>query len=103
MRRAFDADDIGAIGNTTRKLMTDGQRPLSVGFFPSFGDSTVVACWWSDSASAARAPAATCRTTPSLEQATGLFGSTVSGLDLRRDDWLTVELAVRMAKLRRAL
>ncbi len=42
MRHAFDADHIGAIDNTTRKLMTDGQRPLSVGFFFSLGHSTVV-------------------------------------------------------------
>jgi high-affinity nickel-transport protein len=42
MRHAFDADHIGAIDNTTRKLMTDGQRPLSVGFFFSLGHSTIV-------------------------------------------------------------
>ena len=29
LRHAFDADHIGAIDNTTRKLMQDGQRPLS--------------------------------------------------------------------------
>ena len=40
LRHAFDADHIGAIDNTTRKLMTDGQRPLSVGFFFSLGHST---------------------------------------------------------------
>ena len=42
LRHAFDADHIGAIDNTTRKLMTDGQRPLSVGFFFSLGHSTIV-------------------------------------------------------------
>jgi high-affinity nickel-transport protein len=42
MRHAFDADHIGAIDNTTRKLMADGQRPLSVGFFFSLGHSSVV-------------------------------------------------------------
>jgi high-affinity nickel-transport protein len=42
MRHAFDADHIGAIDNTTRKLMADGQRPLSVGFFFSLGHSTIV-------------------------------------------------------------
>lgn len=42
LRHAFDADHIGAIDNTTRKLMTDGQRPLSVGFFFSLGRSTIV-------------------------------------------------------------
>ena len=33
LRHAFDADHIAAIDNTTRKLMADGRRPLSVGFF----------------------------------------------------------------------
>ena len=42
MRHAFDADHISAIDNTTRKLLNDGQRPLSVGFFFSLGHSTVV-------------------------------------------------------------
>ncbi|SPM27553.1 High-affinity nickel permease [Mycobacterium terramassiliense] len=42
MRHAFDADHIAAIDNTTRKLMSDGQRPLAVGFFFSLGHSTVV-------------------------------------------------------------
>src|ERR1051326_7096159 len=30
MRHAFDADHIAAIDNTTRKLVNDGKRPLSV-------------------------------------------------------------------------
>ena len=42
LRHAFDADHIAAIDNTTRKLMAEGQRPLSVGFFFSLGHSTVV-------------------------------------------------------------
>ena len=42
MRHAFDADHIATIDNTTRKLVNDGKRPLSVGFFFSLGHSTVV-------------------------------------------------------------
>ena len=42
MRHAFDADHIAAIDNTTRKLINDDQRPLSVGFFFSLGHSSVV-------------------------------------------------------------
>ena len=42
LRHAFDADHIAAIDNTTRKLMHEGGRPLSVGFFFSLGHSTVV-------------------------------------------------------------
>jgi nickel/cobalt transporter (NiCoT) family protein len=42
LRHAFDADHISAIDTTTRKLMAEGKRPLSVGFFFSLGHSTVV-------------------------------------------------------------
>jgi nickel/cobalt transporter (NiCoT) family protein len=42
LRHAIDADHIAAIDNTTRKLMSDGRRPLSVGFWFSLGHSTVV-------------------------------------------------------------
>jgi high-affinity nickel-transport protein len=42
MRHAFDADHIAAIDNTTRKLIGDGKRPLSVGFFFSLGHASVV-------------------------------------------------------------
>jgi high-affinity nickel-transport protein len=41
-RHAFDADHISAIDNTTRKLMSDGQRPLGTGFFFALGHSTVI-------------------------------------------------------------
>ena len=40
MRHAFDADHIAAIDNTTRKLMAEGKRPLSVGFWFSLGHSS---------------------------------------------------------------
>jgi nickel/cobalt transporter (NiCoT) family protein len=42
LRHAFDADHISAIDNTTRKLMGEGRRPLTVGFWFSLGHSTVV-------------------------------------------------------------
>jgi nickel/cobalt transporter (NiCoT) family protein len=42
LRHAFDADHISAIDNTTRKLMADGKRPLSVGFWFSLGHSSIV-------------------------------------------------------------
>src|ERR1700677_3510584 len=42
MRHAFDADHIAAIDNTTRKLVNEGKRPLSTGFFFSLGHSSVV-------------------------------------------------------------
>jgi high-affinity nickel-transport protein len=42
LRHAVDADHIAAIDNVTRKLLQDGKRPVSVGFFFALGHSTVV-------------------------------------------------------------
>ncbi len=42
LRHAFDADHIAAIDNTTRKLMAEGKRPITVGFWFSLGHSTIV-------------------------------------------------------------
>jgi high-affinity nickel-transport protein len=42
LRHAVDADHIAAIDNVVRKLMQDGRRAESVGFFFSLGHSTVV-------------------------------------------------------------
>lgn len=42
LRHAVDADHIAAIDNVTRKLMQEGKRPVTVGFWFSIGHSTVV-------------------------------------------------------------
>jgi nickel/cobalt transporter (NiCoT) family protein len=42
LRHAIDADHIAAIDNVTRKLMQEGKRPVTVGFFFALGHSTVV-------------------------------------------------------------
>src|SRR3954447_18313406 len=42
VRHAFDADHVAAIDNTTRRLMSDGQRPVGAGFFFALGHSSVV-------------------------------------------------------------
>jgi high-affinity nickel-transport protein len=42
LRHAVDADHIAAIDNVTRKLIQEGKRPVTTGFFFSFGHSTVV-------------------------------------------------------------
>lgn len=42
LRHAVDADHIAAIDNVTRKLMQEGKRPVSVGFWFSLGHSAVV-------------------------------------------------------------
>ena len=80
MRHAFDADHIGAIDNTTRKLMSDGQRPLSVGFFFSLGHSTVVFLLAVGLAVGIKGLSGDVADDGSaLHQATGLIGPTVSG------------------------
>jgi high-affinity nickel-transport protein len=80
MRHAFDADHIGAIDNTTRKLMSDGQRPLSVGFFFSLGHSTVVFLLAAGFALGIKGLSGDVSNNGSaLHQATGLIGPTVSG------------------------
>jgi high-affinity nickel-transport protein len=42
LKHAFDADHIAAIDNVVRKLMQEGKQPYAVGFFFSFGHSTIV-------------------------------------------------------------
>jgi high-affinity nickel-transport protein len=42
LRHAVDADHIAAIDNVVRKLVQEGQKPVSTGFFFSLGHSTVV-------------------------------------------------------------
>ena len=42
LRHGVDADHIAAIDNTTRRLMHDGGRPLTVGTWFSLGHSTIV-------------------------------------------------------------
>lgn len=42
VRHAFDADHIAVIDNTTRKLVGEGTRSLSAGFWFSLGHSSVV-------------------------------------------------------------
>jgi nickel/cobalt transporter (NiCoT) family protein len=83
MRHAFDADHIAAIDNTTRKLMTDGKRPLSVGFWFSLGHSSVVFGLCLLLAAGVRALAGQVETDGSrLHDVTGLIGTSVSGVFL---------------------
>ncbi|MBO0923689.1 HoxN/HupN/NixA family nickel/cobalt transporter [Cellulomonas sp. zg-ZUI199] len=83
MRHAFDADHIAAIDNTTRKLMTDGQRPVSVGFWFSLGHSTVVLVLCVLLAFGVRALAGQVEDESStLQRTTGMIGISVSAVFL---------------------
>jgi len=80
LRHAFDADHISAIDNTTRKLMSHGKRPLSVGFFFSLGHSTIVfalAALFAVGFRALRGPVQ--NSGSALHDATNLIGTGVSG------------------------
>ena len=80
MRHAFDADHISAIDNTTRKLMSEGQRPLAVGFFFSLGHSSVVAALAILLNFGIKALGSQLKDeNSSLHHYTGLIGTTVSG------------------------
>ena len=80
MRHAFDADHIAAIDNTTRKLMSEGKRPVSVGFWFSLGHSTIVFGLVVFLALGVRALAGQVENDSStLQQTLGLIGTAVSG------------------------
>ncbi|GGV16485.1 nickel/cobalt efflux system [Kitasatospora herbaricolor] len=83
MRHAFDADHIAAIDNTTRKLMGQGKRPLSVGFWFSLGHSSIVFGLCALLAFGIQSLAGQVESDDStLHTATGLIGVTVSGVFL---------------------
>ena len=83
MRHAFDADHIAAIDNATRKLIAEGRRPTSTGFWFSLGHSSVVFVMVLGIAVGVRALANGVRNDDStLQQLTGVWGTSVSGLFL---------------------
>jgi len=80
MRHAFDADHIAAIDNTTRKLVADGRRPMSVGFWFSLGHSSIVFIMVGLLALGVKTLVANVSDeSSSLQQWTGVFGTAVSG------------------------
>ena len=79
LRHALDADHIAAIDNVTRKLMQEGRRPVTVGFFFALGHSAVVLL-----ASVAIALAANSLTAPfaAYREIGGVIGTSASALFL---------------------
>jgi high-affinity nickel-transport protein len=104
MRHAFDADHIGAIDNTTRKLMSEGQRPLSVGFFFSLGHSTIVFLLAAAFAVGIRGLSGVVEDDSSaLHTATGLIGPTVSGTFLFAIGLVNLIILVSIVKVFRQM
>lgn len=79
LRHGVDADHIAAIDNTTRKLMQEGQKPLTVGTWFSLGHSTVVILLIVALVFATRYVAAAL---PTLQQVGSILGTSISGLFL---------------------
>ena len=80
LRHAFDADHITAIDNTTRKLIAERKRPLSVGFWFSLGHSSIVfglSLLFALGIRALNGPVRNHNST--LHQVTGLIGTGISG------------------------
>ncbi len=104
MRHAFDADHIAAIDNTTRKMMAEGKRPLSVGFWFSLGHSSIVfglALLLSIGIRSLAGPVSS--NGSSLHQVTGWIGTLVSGTFLYAIAILNVVVLVGILKVFRQM
>lgn len=82
VRHAFDVDHIAAIDNVTRKLLADGKKPVSVGFWFALGHSTIVVVLAALIAVGARAATTLTDEDSALRQALGVAGTSLSGLFL---------------------
>ena len=79
LRHGFDADHLAAVDDSTRYLLAKGRKPLGIGFFFSFGHSSVVFLVSLALAIAARAVQSRI---PQMEQLGGTIGASVSGVFL---------------------
>jgi nickel/cobalt transporter (NiCoT) family protein len=100
LRHALDADHLAAIDNTTRKLMAERKRPLSVGFWFSLGHSTVVFALSLLFAAGIRALSGQVRHPGStLHTVTDSVGTTVSGFVLYAIAALNLVILVGIVKV----
>jgi high-affinity nickel-transport protein len=100
LRHAFDADHISAIDNTTRKMMRDGRRPLTIGFFFSLGHSTIVfalALLLSLGVRELSGPVQNSHST--LHQATNAIGTSVSGAFLYGIAILNIVILISIVRI----
>ena len=100
MRHAFDADHIAAIDNTTRKLMAEGKRPLSVGFWFSLGHSSIVFGLCALLSIGVKSLAGEVEdSSSSLQQTTGLIGTSISGVFLYAIGIINLVILVGIVKV----
>ena len=79
LRHAVDADHIAAIDNTTRKLLQEGKRPLTVGTWFSLGHSTIV---FALAVGIIVAADAVNSAIPAIQQIGSILGTLISGVFL---------------------
>ena len=103
MRHAFDADHIAAIDNTTRKLMAEGKRPVSVGFWFALGHSTVVVLLATLIAFGARQVASLTDDSSTAHRLLGVVSTGASGGFLYLIGVLNLVALIGIAKVFRAL
>ncbi|MGV0742210.1 HoxN/HupN/NixA family nickel/cobalt transporter [Mycolicibacterium sp. XJ870] len=104
VRHAFDADHIAVIDNTTRKLVGEGTRSLSAGFWFSLGHSSVVFGLAFLLALGVRSLAGPVQDESSpMLQTLGLVGSVVAGTFLILIGLTNLFAAVGIAKVFRAM
>ncbi|WP_030319997.1 HoxN/HupN/NixA family nickel/cobalt transporter [Streptomyces sp. NRRL B-3229] len=103
MRHAFDADHIAAIDNTTRKLMADGKRPVSVGFWFALGHSSVVVVLATLIAGGTQLAGKVMNEGSSTHQVLGFLGTTISGTFLYLIAALNLVALVGILKVFRAM
>jgi nickel/cobalt transporter (NiCoT) family protein len=104
LRHAFDADHISAIDNTTRKLMHEGERPLSIGYWFSLGHSTIVVAIGVGIVVAEKAVyGAVSSNGSSLERFGGIFGTVVSASFLYLIALLNVVILAGIFRVFRAM
>jgi high-affinity nickel-transport protein len=79
LRHAVDADHIAAIDNTTRKLLQQNKRPVTVGMWFSLGHSTIVIAL---TAALVLATKAVVNAVPMFESGGAIIGTSISGVFL---------------------
>lgn len=79
VRHAFDVDHIAAIDNVTRKLLADGRKPVSVGFWFALGHSTIVVVLAGLVVLGTHAASALTDDGSPLRNALGIAGTSLSG------------------------
>jgi len=100
LRHGVEADHIAAIDNTTRKLMQEKQRPLTVGMWFSLGHSTIVVALIVALVVATRAIVGQI---PALQNVGAIVGTTVSGIFLWLIGLVNVAIVLGIYRIFRGL